>query len=375
MRIGIITAPLDERHPSYSVYTCNLIKNLNLLDRENEYFLIHHTEIDLDVYKVNKQVIIPQMIFKPLKGRFWKYFLLPEKLRKMDLDLVHDPSGTGFPLLSKTLPFKKVITVHALFSLIFPTFNIKAYIAWKFLGKKSMDGADKIIAISNFLKRELVRHLKVPENKIQVIYNGTDERFRPLSQKEVEEVKRQYGLEFPFILHVGGILNPAKNISTLVNAFYRLSKKGLKHKLVIVGKKGAQFDQVSKTVEKLGLQKTVVFLGYIPHEDLPKIYNAADLFVFPSVYEGFGLPPLEAMACGIPVITSNMGALPEVVGDAGILVNPFDIDGLTKAICEVLENEDLRQDIIRKGIKRAQLFSWKRNANEVLKLYKELLNK
>lgn len=366
MKIGIITDPIDEGHPSYTVYIYNLIKNLNILDKENEYCMIHHTKMDLDIYRSNKEIIVPLTPFKPLNGLFWRYVLLPKKLKSQDFDLVHDPRGIG--LFSLDMPFKKVITVQDISSLIYPKMNARGYITWKLFAKKAIERSDKVIAISECLKQDVIKYLKIPEEKIKVIYNGKAERFEPLNRKEIAEVKRKYDLDFPFILYVG-VLQPRKNIPNIIKAYYKLKRDGTKHKLVIAGGKGWQYKEIFEIVEKLNLQKDVIFTGHIPDEDLPRLYNAADLFVFPSVYEAFGLPPLEAMACGTPVITSNIGAFPEVVGAAGIMVDPYDVDGLAKAMHEVLNNDGLRADMIKNGLEKAKLFSWEKCAKEVLEVY------
>lgn len=371
MKIGIITNPVDEGHPSYTVYTYNLIKNLNLSDKENDYYLIHHTKMDLDIYELNKEIIVPLPSSKPLQGLFWRYFLLPQKLKSQELDLVHDPRGIG--LFSFDMPFKRVITAQDISALIYPMMNPRAWVAWKLFAKKTMENADKIIAISECLKRDVIKYLKVPKEKIKVVYNGKDKRFKPLNQKEITDVKQKYSLDFSFILYVG-VLQTRKNISNIVKAYYKLKKDKMKHKLILAGGIGQKHKdkEIFKTVRQLGLQKEVIFTGYIPDGDLPSLYNAADLFVFPSIYEAFGLPPLEAMACGIPVITSDRGAFPEVVGDAGIMVDPYDVDGLAKAMQEVLTNDNLKQNMVKKGLKRAEMFSWEKCAKEVLEVYEEL---
>lgn len=369
MKIGVITSSIDEGHPSYTVYTYNLIKNLNFLDKENEYYLIHHTKMDMDIYRSNKEVIVPLPSFKPLEGLFWRFILLPQKLKRQDLDLVHDPRGIG--LFSFDMPFKKVITLHSLVFRFYPKMSIRGYASHKLFGTKTMKSVDKIIAISECMKRDVIKYLKVPQNKIKVVYHGKDERFKPLKQNEITEVKKNYNLDFPFILYLGE-LQPQKNIPNIIRAYYKLKKYETEYKLVIAGRKGWQYREIFETAEKLNLQKDVIFTGYIPDDDLPKLYNAADLFVFPSIYEPFGLPPLEAMACGIPVITSDRGAFPEVVGDAGIMVNPYDVDGLAKAMHEVLNNDGLKEDMIKKGLERAKMFSWEKCAKEVLEVYEEL---
>jgi glycosyltransferase involved in cell wall biosynthesis len=372
LKIGIITNPIDEGIPSHTVYIHNLIKNLNILDKENEYYMIHHTKMDLDIYRSNKEIIIPQPSFKPLRGIFWRYVILPQKLKKLDVDLVHDPRGIG--ILSFDMPFKKVITIHDLSSLLYPSINIGGMCAHKLLGAKTIKNVDKVITISECTKRDVMKYLKAPEEKVKVIYNGKDEGFKPVNQKEVDKFKQKYNLDFSFILYVG-VLQPRKNIPTLIKAYYKLKKEGIKHKLVIAGGKGWQYKKIFETVEKLNLQKDVIFIGHIPDDDIPKLYNAADLFAFPSIYEGFGLPPLEAMACETPVVTSNSSSLPEVVGDAGIMVNPYDVDGLSKAMYEVLTNEGLRADMVKKGLERAKMFSWEKCAKEVLEVYEEAINR
>lgn len=368
MRVGMITNAIDEGHPSYTVYTYNLIKNLNLLDKENEYYLIHHTKIDLDIYRTNKEVIVPLPPFKPLKRLLWRYIFLPKKLKTLELDIVHDPCGIS--IISFDIPFKKVITIHSLMSIFYPKYNIGGWLAYKLFGKK-ISKADRVITVSKFLKQELIKYLKVPEEKIKVIYNGKDEKFKPVDQEEIAEIKQRYNLDSSFILYVG-VLQPLKNIPTLIKAYYKLKKKGIKHKLVIAGGKGWMYKEIFRIIEKLNLQKEIIFTGHVPNDELPKLYAAADLFVFPSIYEGFGMPPLEAMACGTPVITSDRGALPEVVGDAGIMVNPYDVDELANEMYRVLNDDSLKKDMIKKGLKRAKMFSWEKCAKEVLKVYEEL---
>lgn len=371
MKIGIITNPIDERHPSYTVYIYNIIKNLNILDQENEYYLIHHTKIDLDIYKSNREIIIPMAPSKYLKEFIWQYILLPKKIKKLDLDLVHDPRGIG--PLSLDMPFKKVITAQDISSLICPKMNARGYLGWKLFGRKTMESVDKIIAISECLKRDIITYLKIPEEKIKVVYNGKEERFKQLHQVEVKEAKQKYNLNFPFILYLG-VLQRRKNILNIIRAYYTFKKGGGFHKLVLAGGgKGRQYEEILKAVETFNLQRDVVFTGYVPDDDLPAIYNAADLFVFPSVYEAFGLPPLEAMGCGIPVITSNRGAFPEVVGDAGIMIDPNDVDGLARAMHTVLNNDGLREDMINRGLERSRLFSWEKCAKGIFEVYQEVL--
>ena len=182
-------------------------------------------------------------------------------------------------------------------------------------------------------------------------------------------LKDKYRIKTPCILHVSNF-EPAKNISSILKAFYKARKMGLPHTLIMVGY-GPDFKKALRIAEELGLKGKVVFTGHL-EEDLPKLYNISDMLIFPSLYEGFGFPLLEAMSCGTPVITSNIYAMPEIVKDSALLVNPLDIDDIARGICELAFNEDLRKELAKKGMERAKFFSWRRCAEEHMKLYEEI---
>lgn len=371
MKIGIITDFIDGGKGGIGTYTHNLIKNLSILDTKNAYYLIHYIKIDLDIYRLNNEILIDTFNTPFFKNTIWRCGVLPRKLKKRELDIVHDPYDTG-PLSFK-MPFKKIITIHDISPFIYPhTFPPIKVLLNKVLISRTLN-ADKIIADSNSTKQDLICYFNTREEKIRVILLAADEKFEPLNNGEIDEIRQNYNLNFPFILYVGA-LEARKNIVTLIRAFYKLKKKGIKHKLVITGKKGWKYKEIFKTINNLNLQKDVVFTGYVPEDDLPALYNAADLFVYPSIYEGFGLPPLEAMACGTPAITSNTSSLPEVVGVGGIMVDPYDVDGLADAMHKVLTNDGLREDMIKKGLERAKMFSWEKCAKETLEVYEEVYN-
>ncbi len=214
--------------------------------------------------------------------------------------------------------------------------------------------------------------MSVPETQIKTIYQGVDtEMYKVLPPSYIESIRRKYQLDFPYILYVGNI-EPKKNMPTLVKAFATVSQEiKNNYRLVIVGKNFWGYQPTLDTVRALNLQDRVIFLGYVPENDLPGIYNAASLFVFPSIYEGFGRPLLEAMMCGVPVITSNSSSMPEVVGNAGITVDPYDIPALAMAIDHVLTDDMLRTTLIRKGLERAKFFSWQKCAEETASVYEE----
>ena len=251
------------------------------------------------------------------------------------------------------------------------TDNPLGIMAYKFLGKQ-IKKVDHVIAVSSCIKHELIKYLSVPQEKIEVIYHGVKENFKKLPQEELSGIRRKYGLNQPYILYVG-VLETRKNILSLIKAYCNLRERyQLKHHLVLVGPNGVGSETIFWMVEQKNLRKEVHCLGFIPIEDLPAIYNMADLFVFPSIYEPFGLPPLEAMACGTPVIVSNTGGLPEVVGDAGVLIEPRDVHQIEDAIWTVLSDYDLRNELATKGLKQAKLFNWKTAANATLKIYQDL---
>lgn len=242
---------------------------------------------------------------------------------------------------------------------------------------RSMRKADKIITISEKTKEDLIQYTRIPEEKIKTIYLGVDAKFKILKEEDIQELKNRYDLPENFILYLGSEQS-RKNFIFLIKAFYCLKKKyNLKIKLVKAGRSQITEKQRKKTFElinKLNLTKDIIFIDYIPEKDLTTLYNAANLFVYPSLYEGFGLPPLEAMACGTPVITSNTTSLPEVVGEAGIIVDPHNIKELRDAMYNVLKDPELGNELSKKGLKRAKMFSWERTAQETWKVYEDIYN-
>ncbi len=369
MRIGILTDWVDASKTGVGVVTYNLIKALTLIDNENEYYLIYNQKRDIDIYRLNRGILIPRV--KPFGSFVWRNAVLPVTLQRKQLDLVHDPGGIG-PLMFH-MPFKKVITFHDLGALYCPeSFRTGfALLHRLLLYPAAARNADKIITGSEFSKRDLIKHLKVPEGKIEVIHHGLDKRYKPLSQEEITEVKRKYNLDFPFILYVG-IIGTKKNILNLIEAYHRVRDSLKRYRLVIVGRRARTHAEIFRKVEMLGLQNDVLFTGYVPDDDLPGIYNAADLFAFPSLYEGFGIPVLEAMACGTPVVASNASSLPEVTGDAAIMVDPYDVHGLAGAMHELVTNKSLREKMVQRGLERAKLFTWEKAARETLRVYREV---
>ncbi len=237
----------------------------------------------------------------------------------------------------------------------------------------SIKRADFIVADSYSTKRDIVKYCGIKDEKIRVVYPGVERRFRPIGN--VEEYRVKNNLPSKMILNVG-TLETRKNVITLIRAFKQLKKRGFKnYKLVVAGDKGWLYKQIFKEIKSCNMMKEILFLGCVKDEDLPMLYNCADIFIYPSLYEGFGLPPLEAMACGIPVITSNTSSLPEVIDNAGIMVDPNDVNSLCEAMYNVLKDRELWHHMSNKGLERTKLFSWKETAKKVLEIYDEVLVK
>lgn len=292
-------------------------------------------------------------------------------------DLYHLTNQNLSFLLNKSRILKSKLCIITCLDIIRHTYpqNRFDYLIGRYL-YQGLKQADKLIAISEYTKGDLTKYLKISEDKITVVHQGVDhEKYKPMPKDD--EIVNKYKLpeDMKIILYVGAEY-PRKNLPTLIEAFGKLKKDYEGVKLVKAGnpQTGGAREKLIKLINKLGLENEIIFTDFVPEEDLPKLYNAADLFVFPSFYEGFGLPPLEAMACGTPVITSNASSLPEVVGDAGIMVDPHDVVGLAKAMYDVLTNDPLRENLVKKGLQRAKLFNWEKTARETLKVYEEVIS-
>lgn len=293
-------------------------------------------------------------------------------LRRLNVDLLH---STDFIPPLRVNSFRSVITVHDLAFMIWPHFLTED--AARYYGQvdQAVRRADHVIAVSESTRNDLIQRLGVPAEKVTVVYEAADPMFRPMPRAEaLAALRGKFPLPESFILFVGTI-EPRKNIATLLRAYRRLRDRyGVEVGLVLAGAPGWLNDQVFEEVERLELRPYVVFLGRVEAEDLVYLYNAACCLAHPAFYEGFGLPPLEAMACGTPVVASNISSLPEVVGDAGLLVDPQDEEALAVALHRVLTDHSLRAELSAKGQLRAQSFSWRRAAEETMAIYRRVLS-
>lgn len=239
---------------------------------------------------------------------------------------------------------------------------------------KSCKRADHIITISEFSKNEIIKYLDIPEKKISIMPCGVDSLlYHPnYSEQEVNDVKEKLKIDRDYFLYLG-TLEPRKNIERLIQAYTQLKKEQPDApKLVIAGKKGWMYEHIFETVRSLHMEKTIIFTGYIEEKDAPKLIKGAEIFLFPSIYEGFGMPPIEAMACGTPVVVSNVSSLPEVVGEAGILVDPMSVDSIKDGMKKLFEDESLRKEMSIRGIERAKLYTWDSAAKILYEVFEQL---
>jgi len=366
MLIVIIADPIDEQYAGIYYYTKHLIEALIKIDKKNEYIFIHKRPNDFFIGQ--KDMIIPNYRWLPGWMIIRKFLFITFALLKIKPDIVLEPAHIG--PFSFFWSCRKVVTIHDLTPVLFPQYHIKisCFIHKLFL-PLILHNADGVLVPSECTKNDIERLYK-PEIPIQVTYEAVTEDFHPSSKKQVREVKDKFGIEKPYILSVG-TLEPRKNLITLLKAYKTLRGKGYDYQLVIVGKKGWYFKKLLKEIESFG--KDIIITGYVQRKELPALYSGAEVMVFPSLYEGFGLPPLEAMQCGCPVICSDTSSLPEICEEAAIYIEPHKSDELEKALLRMLTDDSIRSKMRHKGIKQASKFSWEKCARETLEFFKSEL--
>ncbi len=297
--------------------------------------------------------------------------LVPAALRRVGVDVFHGMDHVGVPFVGRSGRY--VATVHDVIALLLPeTFTPRHRLVVRTALAMVRRRADLVIVPSRAVERDVVERLGLPADRVVVTPEGCEPRFRPTP---CAEVLARYGLPSRYVLAVG-TLEPRKNLTTLLQAFARLRREdGIDPtlRLVLVGARGWLDEPIYETVRSLGLEGTVHFAGFVDDDDLPAVYSGAALFVFASLYEGFGLPLLEAMACGVPVVTSNVSAMPEVAGDAAVLVDPRDVDDLAGAIARTLRDDALRNRLRVAGLARARQFPWEATARRTLDAYASLV--
>jgi len=302
----------------------------------------------------------------------WTNWYAPRLLRQQNIDVYHGVCNFELPVRKVC---RYVVTIHDLVPLFFPDLVPRKHLLFfKLFMKRAAQTADIIITDSEHSKRDIVHYLSVPEEKICVIYLGYEPRHQNIDdQRTLPDILAHYGISKPYLLFVG-VIEPKKNLERLVEAFSLLRQspsvgKGLQ--LVIAGGKGWFWESLYQKVQELHLDKDVIFTGFVPDDDLPYLYTGAEVFAFPSIYEGFGLPVIEAMTYGVPVVTSNVSSLPEIADSAGILVDPKKPEAICEGIADVLSDPQRREQMKQAGLARARQFSWKRTAEETYKVYQE----
>lgn len=370
MRIGLITNMMDGQNAGIGRYTENLVKNLLLIDKKNEYYLIHTHKRKYNFKGNYCEIRLPFFDSIP-KKLITGTFLFEKICRDYKLDVLHDLGQISpFFFKSKT---KKILTIFDLSPILFPQFFTKLTNIYTKLFPVIIKNTDHVVTISENSKGDIVKIFKIPNEKISVTYLGIENKFRLMKNKiNLETIRKKYNLPKRFILFVGTI-EPRKNLSSLLCAFSSIRKNNKEVKLVIVGKMGWLQNNILKMVNRLKIKNDVIFTGFVEDKYLPYFYNLTELFVYPSLYEGFGFPILEAMACGCPVITSKVSSLPEIAGDAAILINPKKEHELISAICNVIIDNNLRSELSIRGLMRAKKFNWENCARETLKVYQSLI--
>jgi len=366
----VINATFGHENPTgLGVYTHELV--LGLLKAECDYdFTVYSSSPALKKMYPEKVTRVSPLTSPALgfAGHLvrvlWQQTMLPFKSRRQNASLLYStvPEGILFS------PLKQIITMHDILPMkypeMYPRMKYHFYYTVPLLLKKSR----AVICTSENTKKDVVAQYAVMDTPLYVVYEGFNgQRFFP---REKGVVQKRYGLG-NYLLYIGD-MRPYKNLERSLDAFARLNRTDLF--FVIGGKKDPQFyPSIEKKVDRLLLKDKVIFLGYVPEEDLPHLYSEAEVFVFPSLYEGFGLPPLEAMACGCPVVSSDSASLPEVCGDAVRYVDPYDVESIAQGMRDVLNDEVMKRSMIAKGFERAKLFSWERSAKEHLKIFEECL--
>jgi glycosyltransferase involved in cell wall biosynthesis len=368
VRIAIDARKL--RDYGIGTYVRNLLRHLSRLDQTTEYVLLCRVEDCAITAELGEN-------FRAVPERAPAYSIqeqvsVPLALRRERADLFHAPHYVLPPMT----PCRSVVTIHDCIHLRFPQYlpNRLGYAYARSSLWIAAHRAARVLTVSQASKRDILKYFRIPESKIVVIHNAIDERFGEVPpEDEVMRVRERYSLKDPFVLYAGNI-KPHKNLERLIEAFHILRRDDLENvKLLIIGDEISKYATLRRAVHRYKLHKHVRFFGFVPDRTLAVLYRLANVFVFPSLYEGFGLPPLEAMASGTPVITSNVSSLPEVVGDAALLIDPYEPQAIAAAMHRVLTEPALREDLRRRGFAQVNKFSWERSIRRVRQIYDEVL--
>jgi len=375
MRIGIDARVLSDRLSGEGRYAYNLIRAIAEVDDENEYVVLvdpgrftgrivksghRFREMPLTIrrFSLQEQLVLPNLLKRESLDLFHSlHHILPLGYNGLMIVTIHDTLAARFPWHFSHFPFLKRLAA-------FWYFKVFVYL--------SAMRANGIVVDSKRTADDLCQYLNISRQKIVVCRLGVENHFAPI--KDTKYVREKYSLRAPFILYLGNF-RPYKNLERLFQAFAQFVESSTDQRYqLIIGGNDVEFykRRLRQQVDKLHLEEKVIFLGYVDEDDMPALLSCAELFVFPSLYEGFGLPPLEAMACGTPVLVSNTTPLPEIVGDAGLLVDPYDVNAISAALQRALTDTNLRKRLARKGLERSQQFSWTQTARKMLAVYEQI---
>lgn len=370
LRIGIDATPLLVTKTGIGKYTHELIFGLGQVAPENQYLLYANRPIPLDpkvCHTVKSTHYLPQSRW------LWMQTILPYCLHQDQVDLLHFTNNAAPLRVSK--PY--VLTIHDASLFLFGQYHpLRRRIALRLLLPHAARQAAAIITVSEYAKQELQQELNLPAKKFHVVHQAAGEHFRPITDPEQRSlIRTRYQLPKRYILYVGTI-EPRKNLPRLLQAFHAVRQQPtLKPiKLVLVGANGWMSDQLYEQIAKYDLTNHVQLLGYVPEADLPTLYSMATCFTFPSLHEGFGMPPLEAMACGVPVLTSQNSAMEEVCGDAASYVDPLDVESIASSLTALLSDVRLQCSLKSKGLQRARQYSWQRTAAATADVYRAVIS-
>ncbi len=367
MRIAVDARPLSYELTGIGIYLKHLLDEIQKIDYENNYYLISNGRINYDL-RNPRWSKVEGKLKKKLLSTLWVQSRVPLIVSKLGVDLFWGPRHHLPVLLPPRI--RTVLTLHDIVHCVHPeTMPLSHLLAERTLMRWSLTRSDSIIAVSQSTAIDIQRNYGVNSNKINVVYHGS-----PAFPKGLDGAADPYRkLPAKYFLFVG-TLDPRKNFERLFKAFESLEPLRYGAHLVIVGGKGWKNKAFLKTLRTSPVRACVHLAGYVPRSQLRAIYENAVCLLFPSVFEGFGLPILEAMACGTPVITSNTSSMKEVAGDAALLVNPYDVGALAEAMKQVLINQSLREDLVAKGFQRIKRFSWERCAEQTLRIFNRLAN-
>lgn len=373
MRVGFLTYGLDRAPTGIGRYAVDLLNALAALPDGPELVLLTTERTDpLGLWGRFERFALPGCRLLPALLTFGNA-ALSYAAQHMRLDLIHDPNGVA-PFFGPTGGARRVVTLHDAFAYVYPETHNRLD-TWRYhtLLPAAARRADAVITVSECSRADLTRHLGLDPARVDVVYSAVSPRLRPVEDGPLRrQTLARYGIAWPYLLYLGGI-NARKNIARLFDAFALVRKAHPAIRLIVAGPRQWQTEEIDAAYERLGPEGGVHFTGYVADDDLAALYSAARLFVFPSLYEGFGFPPLEAMACGTPVVTSAVSSLPEVVGGAASTVDPHDTAAIAAAIAAILDQPELHAELRRRGLAHVGRFRWERVAQETAAIYRRLL--